>query len=107
MKTGDIIKQLRKEHNLTQTELGEILGVQKSAIAKYESGRITNLKRSTIEKMAQYFNVKPSYILGLRDDENDNAIDHDISDYEHNLIQHYRKADDKTKSVIKTLLDIK
>jgi DNA-binding XRE family transcriptional regulator len=31
MTTGKIIKQLRKEHHLTQEKLGEIVGVQKSA----------------------------------------------------------------------------
>lgn len=67
MDTGDIIKKLRKEHKLTQEDLGAIIGVQKSAIAKYENGRVENLKRSTIEKLANYFNVSPSYILGIQE----------------------------------------
>ena len=67
MDTGDIIKKLRKEHKLTQEDLGAIIGVQKSAIAKYENGRVENLKRSTIEKLATYFNVSPSYISGIQD----------------------------------------
>lgn len=67
MNTGDIIKKLRKEHKLTQEDLGAIIGVQKSAIAKYENGRVENLKRSTIEKLATYFNVSPSYILGIQE----------------------------------------
>lgn len=41
-KTGEIIKKLRKEHKLTQEQLGAILGVQKSAIAKYERGEIVD-----------------------------------------------------------------
>ena len=49
MEMGEIIKQLRKAHNLTQEELGKRLGVQKSAIAKYEKGRVENIKRSTIQ----------------------------------------------------------
>ena len=36
--TGERIKKLRKEKGLTQQQLGEMLGVQKSAIAKYENG---------------------------------------------------------------------
>lgn len=67
MDTGDIIKKLRKEHKLTQEDLGAIIGVQKSAIAKYENGRVENLKRSTIEKLSNYFNVSPSYILGIQE----------------------------------------
>ncbi len=65
MNTGEIIKMLRKSRGLTQEELGNIIGVQKSAIAKYEKGRVENLKRASIEKLANYFGVSPSYILGI------------------------------------------
>lgn len=57
--TGNIIKFLRKKHNLTQKELGDILGVEKSAIQKYEKGVITNLKTNTIKKLCDYFDVQP------------------------------------------------
>lgn len=50
-----MIKKLRIQNHLTQEQLGEKLGVQKSAIAKYEKGRVENLKRSTIQKMAEIF----------------------------------------------------
>ncbi|MBR2701878.1 MAG: helix-turn-helix domain-containing protein [Erysipelotrichaceae bacterium] len=67
MTTSEIIKKLRKERGLTQEQLGQIIGVQKSAIAKYESGRVENLKRSSIEKLAKFFDVSPSYLLGIND----------------------------------------
>ena len=71
MDTGKLIKELRIKHNMTQEELGEKLGVQKSAIAKYENGRVENLKRSTIQKLSEIFNVSPLKFLGLN--ENDNS----------------------------------
>ena len=40
MTTGERIKMLRKEHNLTQEELGAKIGVQKAAIQKYEKGTV-------------------------------------------------------------------
>lgn len=67
MSTGEIIKKLRLDHDLTQEQLGDILGVQKSAIAKYENGRVENLKTSTIKKMSEYFGVSPLLFLGLKD----------------------------------------
>lgn len=63
MTTGDVIRKLRKEKGWTQQELGDRLGVQKSAIAKYESGRVKNLKRTTIKKMAEIFNVDPTVFI--------------------------------------------
>ena len=63
--TGERIKKLRKEKGLTQQQLGELLGVQKSAIAKYENGRVPNLKKETLTKLAEIFNVSPNYLLGI------------------------------------------
>jgi len=63
--TGEMIKYYRKKLGLTQEELGNYVGVQKSAIAKYENGRIENLKRSTIEKLSELFGILPSELLGI------------------------------------------
>ena len=63
--TGEMIKYYRKKLGLTQEELGNYVGVQKSAIAKYENGRIENLKRTTIEKLSELFGILPSELLGI------------------------------------------
>ena len=63
--TGEMIKYYRKKLGLTQEELGNYVGVQKSAIAKYENGRIENLKRTTIEKLSELFDILPSELLGI------------------------------------------
>lgn len=67
MTIGDRIKKLRTEKGLTQEELGVMIGVQKQAIYKYEQGLVVNLKRDTIAKLAQVFNVSPSYLMGWTD----------------------------------------
>ena len=75
MKMGDIIKQLRLEKGLTQEEWGEIVGVKKAAVQKWESGRVKNLRRDVIEELSNYFGVTPSYLMGMRDeDEYDNEL---------------------------------
>lgn len=65
MTMGERIKYHRDNLGMTQDELGEILGVQKSAIAKYENGKVENIKRSTIQKMAELFDVSPCYLMGF------------------------------------------
>ena len=57
--TGERIKKLRKEKGLTQEQLGNLLGVKKSAIAKYENNRVSNLKKDTIQ--TQNLNLRPDY----------------------------------------------
>ena len=66
MTTGEKIKYYRKSLGLTQTELGNILGVQSSAIAKYEKGRVVNLKRDTLAKLADVFGIT---VIQLLDDD--------------------------------------
>lgn len=63
MNIGLKIKEARIAKGLTQQELGEIVGVQKSAIAKYENGRVINIKRSTMQKIASALNIRPSELL--------------------------------------------
>lgn len=65
---GDRIKRLRLQHNLTQEELGNKVGLKRAAINKYEKGNVENMKRSIIEKMSSVFDVSPSYLMAL--DEN-------------------------------------
>lgn len=40
-----------------------MVGVQKSAIAKYENGRVVNIKRSTLQKIASALEVRPSELM--------------------------------------------
>lgn len=63
MEIGQTIKKARLKRGLTQQELGDIVGVQKSAIAKYENGRVVNIKRSTLQKIASALNIRPSELI--------------------------------------------
>ena len=48
---GEMIKQARKERHLTQSQLGELIGVQKSQISRIEN----NAKNVTIETILRVF----------------------------------------------------
>lgn len=69
MTTGERIRQLRIEHQMTQEELGAKVGVQKAAIYKYENGLVVNLKRSILEKLALVLDTTPTYLMGMEDAE--------------------------------------
>lgn len=60
---GRKIRELRLSHDLTQEQLGKILGVNKSAVQKYESGDVKNLKRETIKRLCNQFRVYPYYFI--------------------------------------------
>lgn len=67
MTIGERIKMLRTENHMTQGELGEILGVGKATIQKYESGQIQNLKTSHIKTLCKLFDKPPHYFIFERD----------------------------------------
>lgn len=69
MGMAERIKERRKAMGYTQTELGEKLGLQASAIAKYENGRVKNMKRSVIANMANILECSPTYLMGLEHEE--------------------------------------
>ena len=69
MTMGDRIRQLRENENMSQEQLGNRLGIGKSAVAKYENGRVENSPRESVLIMASMFNVAPEYLLAYTDDE--------------------------------------
>jgi len=66
---GDKIKYLRSLTDMSQEELGRRVGVQRAAINKYEKGTVENFPINTIEKIANVFDVSPTYIVGWNGDE--------------------------------------
>ena len=65
-KFSDRLKKLRKDHKLSQKQLAESLHVSQNAIFNWE-----NAKREPsfemAEKIADYFSVKPAFLLGWED----------------------------------------
>lgn len=59
MNIGEKIKKARLEKGYTQEELGNLIGVQKSAVAKYEKGRVVNIKRSVLAKISKVLEIPP------------------------------------------------
>lgn len=58
------IRELRKKKGITQTELGEILGVTKNSVSYYENGK-RQLTPEMLIKLSEYFGVTTDEILGL------------------------------------------
>jgi len=61
---GNAIKQARKERNLTQAQLGELVGVQKAQISKIEN-HLTDARFDTILKVFKALNAKVNFNVEL------------------------------------------
>lgn len=96
MNVGEYIKTLRLSKGISQEELGKIVGVQKAAVYKWESGKVQNLKRATIHKLAVYFGVSPSSFIGANitlDEEKD--VTFSLAPSEQRLIENYRQLNEE------------
>lgn len=61
---GDIVRTLRNERNLTQDQLAQKMGVDRSTIATYESGvRLPSL--FSLIALSRIFGVTTDYMLGV------------------------------------------
>jgi len=62
------LKNRRLELGLTLEEVGDIVGVGKSTVRKWENGMIENMKRDKIALYAKALRVSPLFIMGMPDE---------------------------------------
>lgn len=106
MKIGQRIKEARINKKLTQQQLGDLVGVQKSAIAKYESGRVVNIKRSTLQKIASALDIRPSELV-FEATPKESAVFHVkvISDLElMDALKDYYKLSEENKRIVREII---
>ena len=103
MKTGELIKTNRQRIGYTQEELGNALEpkVQKSAVAKWENGRVENIKRSHIQQMAKLFGIDPRDFIRTVE-----LTDTLLPKEEQAIIDQYRKLDEYDKGRLAAYLDM-
>lgn len=68
MTIGEKIKARRIELGMTTEELGKIIGVQRSAITKYEKDKI-DLKSERLQQIAKALEIPPASLLPDEDDD--------------------------------------
>ena len=62
---GDLIKKIRLERNLTQQDLGNLIGVQRAQISKLENNT-TNVTMDTILRVFGALKAKVSFNIELQ-----------------------------------------
>ena len=66
LEINEIIKKLRKDKDLTQSQLGEILSCDRTRIVDIERGK-TEPKLEDIRILSKKYNVSADYLLGIDD----------------------------------------
>lgn len=97
---GERLKELRKEHKLSQEDLGEILYLSKGAVGNWELGT-RQPDYDTLKFLAEYFNVSTDYLLGI-----ETLPAPQLSENEQYLIDKFRKLPWKSQNHILQTADI-
>ena len=63
---GNKIKYLRIQLSLTQQQIADVLGIDRSNYSKYELGKL-EVNNEMLVKLAKYFDVSTDYLLGLEE----------------------------------------
>lgn len=96
--TGIRLRKLRKEKKLTGEQLGKILGVTKTAVSYWETGRV-KMDDQMMIKVADYFEVTTDYLLGRDDKRNRPTTAYDID-------KNYEKLDPEIQQVFHDLANM-
>lgn len=63
MDIGKLINKRRNELHLTLEEVGNVVGVSKSTVKKWEDGYISNMKRDKIAQLAEILKLNPVSLI--------------------------------------------
>ncbi|ARJ18316.1 MULTISPECIES: helix-turn-helix domain-containing protein [Staphylococcus] len=82
---GKLIKQLRKENNVSLTDFAKKIGVNKSTLSRYENGS-RKIPMEDIAEIANILNVTPERLL-LKKYQSENENDHRAAHLEQELTE--------------------
>jgi transcriptional regulator with XRE-family HTH domain len=77
------------------------LGLQKSAIAKYENGRVVNIKRSTLKKISEVLDIRAAELIS---DEQKQPINDELSPVQKELLDYVRNMSEEQAAGLLALL---
>lgn len=101
MSFGNKLRELRKSSNFTQDDLAKKLSLSKANISKYEADFVEP-NFQTLATISNLFDVSTDYLLGLSSSPK-TFKEPIISNFEHKLIDAYRKQSELQPAVNKLL----
>lgn len=86
------LRNLRKEHDFTQQEIADLLGIKRTTYTMYENGKNTP-DMNILAKLSKIYHVSTDYILGL----DDTMI---LTGEENRLLDLYRNANSTIREIV-------
>lgn len=83
----DKIDILCKKRNLSPADLHRVTGIRQQTLSDLKHGRQTGLSAKNIDKLANYFNVSASYLLGTETEKAPSEDGAELAEYLEDLRQ--------------------
>ena len=61
------LRDLREDHDMTQKQIAQMLGMSQTGYSKYETGE-NDIPTAVLIKLARFYNTSIDYLLGETDD---------------------------------------
>ena len=103
--TGKIIKARRKELHLTQQQLADAVGTNKSTISRYESGNIDKVPTETLTPIARALKCSPLFLIGVDPVPGEEELNAMYAEREE-IIEAYEMAPKSVQKAIRVLLGL-
>lgn len=104
------IKTRRLALGYTMQELAEKVGVQKSAVCKWEKGSVSNIPTSRLKRLATALDCDPVWLIGIPEVEDDmhKKVGYACISNIHGerILAAYINASEKDKKAVRTILDL-
>ena len=101
------IKELRLQKNMTLEQVGDIVGVGKSTVRKWETGMIANMKRDKIALLAKALGTTPAYLMGWKDEPKTKAPDEPkLTEGEKMLLDLFRQVPEEQQQLVLQMISV-
>lgn len=104
MKIADIIRMRRKDLGMTLEQVGNIVGVDRSTVRRWEAGGIANMRRDRIAKLAEALQIEPTDLIG--EDNTEDPENNYINIWAREMVKAYRAAPENIQTAICAMLQI-
>lgn len=98
---GRIIESKLQENNMTQSELGELVGLNQRTISQYVRGN-SQPSLETLSKICQLLKIDIYYILELKSYDNSNMVITDKNEIE--VLNCYRSLSEEQRKVFDSFI---
>ena len=107
--TAERIKQLRKKHNLSQSDFAKMVGVKSNTVSTWERGT-RRPDFNVLCRLSNSFGVPIEYILGetadfIGENENDYSNASVLADDVYYMVKKYCRLTDKSQKIIENMVN--